>query len=137
MGMFDYVTILHKLPWPEVQDATWQTKCTPAQYLNHYEIRADGTLWHEAYDWRLVEDEDAAMGFACHQNNKRWEQVYYSGELECHEYVEHTGTPGHTLYSIQFWFRDGVVKDVIYEKTEQGNQKGENHESEESKEAAS
>ena len=48
MGMFDYV---------RYNGHQYQTKDTPAQLLDHYEIREDGTLWHTAYDVEWVEDD--------------------------------------------------------------------------------
>ena len=57
MGMFDY---LHcKLPQVNKPDMRFQTKCTPSQYLELYEIREDGTLWHqncESMEWSRLED---------------------------------------------------------------------------------
>jgi hypothetical protein len=47
MGMFDYLTCKSPLPLPEYQESAFQTKDTPAQYLDKYEIREDGTLWHQ------------------------------------------------------------------------------------------
>lgn len=116
MGMFDSVKILYKMPWPEVQDNEWQSKETPAQYLDHYVIREDGTLWHEAYDGRMVDDSDNPLGVSYHRDRKRWEQEDISGPLECHEWVENAGKTGGTSYTILFWFRDGVVKDAIFTK---------------------
>ena len=51
MGMYD--RILCRWPLPEGQDVVYQTKDTPARFLDTYEIRADGTFWHQTYD---VED---------------------------------------------------------------------------------
>ncbi len=117
MGMFDNVKILYEIPWPEVQDADWQSKETPAQYLDHYVIREDGTLWHEAYDGSSVDDETAPMGFRYVRDNIRWEQMDWEGALECHEWVKNKEGPGGTSCRVTFWFRDGIVKDAIFEKT--------------------
>ena len=50
MGLFD--SIRCQLPLPEIglTDQVFQTKDTPAQWTDTYELRADGTLWHRAYD---------------------------------------------------------------------------------------
>lgn len=48
--MFDYV----RCKWPLPDGAPtegYQTKDTPAQYLDTYEIREDGSLWTEEYDY--------------------------------------------------------------------------------------
>jgi len=42
MGMFDYVNCKFPLPYPEMQDARFQTKDTPEQYMVTYEITEDG-----------------------------------------------------------------------------------------------
>jgi hypothetical protein len=120
MGMFDYVRIKWPLPWPEVQDSVWQSKDTPAQYLDNYEVREDGTLWHEAYDLRHEYTDDAPLGYWQHRDNIRREQVRLDGEIECHEFIEDPRVPGRDWYSVQFWFRDGVVKDAAYTKSRSG-----------------
>jgi hypothetical protein len=96
------------LPWPEVQNNVWQSKDTPAQYLDSYEIREDGTLWHREYDSRFEETTESPLGFCVHQDNEHWAQEDYTGELEIHEALDDA------WYSVQFWFRDGVVKDAVY-----------------------
>lgn len=50
MGMFDTLRCKYPLPVTGASDLVYQTKDTPAQWLDYYEIREDGTLWHEAYD---------------------------------------------------------------------------------------
>jgi len=50
MGMFDNVKCLYPLTISGLENEKWQTKDTPAQFLDDYEIREDGTLWHEEYD---------------------------------------------------------------------------------------
>jgi len=111
MGMFDEVRCAYPLPWPEVQDSVWQSKYTPAQFLDQYEIRADGTLWHEAYTQRVEESDDAPAGFWIHRENAKWEQVAFTGELEMHELTDDY------WYSVRWWFVDGKVKDRVCRKT--------------------
>lgn len=111
MGMFDDVICQYPLPIPEAQGFWFQSKCTPAQFLDKYEIRADGTLWHLEYDGRIEETDKAPLGFWMHRDNERWEQVDYTGELEIHHYEGEA--PHGTWYSFRFWFRDGVVRDVV------------------------
>lgn len=50
MGMFDYLRCKYPLPIDGTQHLLYQTKSTPAQFLDHYEIREDGSLWHQEYD---------------------------------------------------------------------------------------
>lgn len=113
MGMFDEVKCKYALDCPEVQDALFQSKDTPVQYLDKYEIREDGTLWHEDYDVRWEESDDSPLGFWMHKDNKRWVQVPFVGELEIHHLVRNDDGSRGVYYSFQFWFRDGVVKDLI------------------------
>lgn len=62
MGMFDCVRCRYSLPLGGVQDLVYQTKDTPAQFMELYEIREDGSLWHEAYDMEDRSDPQAAPG---------------------------------------------------------------------------
>lgn len=50
MGLFDYIHCKYPLPVEFPVDRSFQTKDTPAQYMEEYEIREDGTLWHEEYE---------------------------------------------------------------------------------------
>lgn len=88
MGMFDYLRCRLSLPFPEeldpvlvatLQNEAFQTKDTPNQYLDNYEIRVDGSLWVEQYD---VEDhsDPNAKGIAricgmMTRVNERWVPV--------------------------------------------------------------
>lgn len=100
MGMFDDIKCKYPLPVAGANALAYQTKDTPEQWCDLYEIREDGTLWHEAYD---TEDQsDAAKWKAANPGhelppemkgwkefcgcmarvNKRWEQVAdFTGEL--------------------------------------------------------
>jgi len=107
MGLFDYVTCRYQLPPEFPQDLEWQSKSTPAQYLDHYEIREDGTLWHEHYTHRIVAVEDDLFGVHIFRDNPEWRPEPLTGELEVH------GCDDEHWYAVQFWFRDGVVKDCV------------------------
>lgn len=98
MGMFDDIKCKYPLPLAGANALAYQTKDTPMQYLDQYEIREDGTLWHEEYD---TEDHSEAgkwmkenpgkelpeslglLSFAgCMARvNKRWEQLKLTGEI--------------------------------------------------------
>ena len=82
MGMFDDVRCLYPTPWPDAKDAKWQSKSTPNQQLSLYEIREDGTLWHEEYDTRFEENPEAPLGLYAHRENPRWVSVPITGEIE-------------------------------------------------------
>jgi hypothetical protein len=116
MGMFDELKCHYPLPLAGANALDYQTKDTPAQFLDEYEIRADGTLWHEAYDiedrselgkWKREHpgqdpppDKTGIMSIAglMTRVNKRWEQITLTGEIEFH-----------TIYSIV----DGKLKNAI------------------------
>lgn len=59
MGMFDDLNCKYPLP-AEAKGITWfQTKDTPAQALDVYEITETGELWHQEYDFEDRSDPDA------------------------------------------------------------------------------
>lgn len=64
MGMFDYI---------RYGGHEYQTKDTPNQFLDQYEIREDGTLWHENYDSEWVEETNSVFGGYLDKKNTRWE----------------------------------------------------------------
>ena len=99
MGMFDELKCKYLLPDPIHNTLDYQTKDTPAQFLDEYEIREDGTLWHEEYDledrsdpnakgvmklagfmtkvnrqWHFLSDFTDCIRFYTHDENKRWIQ---------------------------------------------------------------
>ena len=99
MGMFDEIKCKYPLPVTEFQNTRFQTKDTPAQACDLYEIREDGTLWYENYDqedqsergiWiknhpdqEPPEELKGLRGFiGCGAKvNRRWEQVIFTGEI--------------------------------------------------------
>lgn len=101
MGLFDEITCKFPLSVDKANGLTYQTKDTPAQFCDSYEIREDGTLWHQAYD---IEDQSdltkwikenpgkepgdifkdpAKSLFGCMARiNQRWErEVNFTGEI--------------------------------------------------------
>lgn len=98
MGMFDYLRCEYPLPVDGANALEYRTKDTPAQYLDRYEIREDGTLWHEEYDmedrspsakWRREHPGEplpgglvGLYGLGCATRvNERWHQVILTGEI--------------------------------------------------------
>ena len=85
MGMFDYLRCHYPLPVEGGAALEYQTKDTPAQWLDQYEIRTDGTLWHQDYDTEDRSDPSAegfARLFGCATRvNERWEPVALTGEV--------------------------------------------------------
>lgn len=80
MGMFDYI---------RYSGHDYQTKDTPAQLLDHYEIREDGTLWHTAYDTEWVEDENYLLKAYLRQFNEREEFCAdFIGEIRFYRHLD-------------------------------------------------
>lgn len=87
MGMFDYIRSDLVLPGDPPAGLELQTKSLVC-WLDNYEIREDGTLWHEEYD---IEDrsEPDAVGIGAFRGvltavNKRWSRVDVTQEVEFH-----------------------------------------------------
>ncbi|HYE20961.1 MAG TPA: hypothetical protein VEA69_21120 [Tepidisphaeraceae bacterium] len=107
--MFDYIRCRHPLPIPEAVGVECQTKDTPVQYLDNYEIREDGTLWHEAHDIEDRSDPNATglgrlMGMATPVNH-RWEPEPFTGEI-----VFYGTTPGGVEFEYSAYFVRGQLK---------------------------
>jgi hypothetical protein len=67
MGLFDELTY---------KGHQYQTKDTPDQLLDQYEIRDDGTLWHQEYDERWEENSESPLGGYIRHDNERWVFCY-------------------------------------------------------------
>ncbi len=96
MGMFDEITCKYPLPVEGANGLNYQTKDTPAQFCEHYEIREDGTLWYRNHDtedhseaakWERAnpgqtapENLDRFIG-CCTSINHRWEPCAFTGEI--------------------------------------------------------
>lgn len=122
MGLFDCLKCKYPLPLPGANDREYQTKDTPSQFMDQYEIREDGTLWWENYDtedrseltlWKAAhpgeeppaEIRDGLSAFiGCMSKvNKRWEQVPpFTGEIRFGN--------GRTRWSS--YFVDGKLKEI-------------------------
>lgn len=107
VGMFDWIKCHCPLP-REVQTAQFQTKDTPAQLLDNYEIRTDGTLWHEDYDIEDRSDPNATGLLALAgwwQVNHRWRQEKdFTGEIVFYDEVDDT------WYEFSAYFVNGKLQ---------------------------
>src|ERR1700690_3986643 len=86
MGMFDYIRVklqLDPLPLPD-HDGLFQTKDL-RNFMDHYEIREDGTLWREWYETEDQSDPKAegfARFFGCATRvRKHWEPENFFGRI--------------------------------------------------------
>lgn len=82
MGMFDNLRCKFPLPgvMPAAGDLQFQTKSLDC-LMDDFEIREDGSLWHQQYDVRVEQTPDSFFGCVIHQDNKRWVRVLLSGEI--------------------------------------------------------
>jgi hypothetical protein len=91
MGMFDDITCKYPLPIQGANELDFQTKDTPAQMYDCYEIREDGTLWHQDYDIKDRSDPKAeGLMRICgmmSRVNQRWEKIDWTGELRFYTIV--------------------------------------------------
>lgn len=97
MGMFDWIVYKDK--------GQFQTKSLECD-LDNYEVREDGTLWHEEYDTEDQSDPDAPglLRFAgmLTRTNKRWVQVKdFTGEIKFHVWNKETNSI--TNYSLYYY----------------------------------
>jgi hypothetical protein len=80
MGMFDYI---------RYNGYEYQTKNTPAQLLDYYDIHEDGTLWHNNYDCEWVEDENSFFKGYLRQFNERKEFcANFIGEIKFYRHLD-------------------------------------------------
>lgn len=114
MGMFDELRCRYPLPVDGASALLFQTKDTPIQCMDQYEIREDGTLWHEDHDIEDHSDPKAEgimrMCGMLTRVNKRWEQlVNFTGEIRFY-----TTRGKHNSGWIEFsaYFKDGRVHEV-------------------------
>ncbi len=111
MGMFDDLRCHYPLPREGANDLAYQTKDTPAQWLDLYEIRADGSLWHEAYDIEDRSDPNAtgllALRGSMTRVNKRWEPVRLTGEVRF--YTDARGS----WVEFSAYFVDGQLRELV------------------------
>lgn len=87
MGMYDNLKCKRPLPLKNASEYVFQTKDLDCM-MDQYEIREDGTLWHEAYEVRVEETDEAPLGMWLHRDNKRWEHISLTGEIRFYDYSD-------------------------------------------------
>jgi hypothetical protein len=113
MGMFDYLRCAYPLPAKGANELSYQTKDLDCG-LDVYEIREDGTLWHEDYD---VEDhsdpnEEGLMRLCgmLSRVNKKWNRVEYTGEVRF--YTSWLDNPSRGWIEWSSYFVNGQLKEL-------------------------
>ena len=90
MGMFDTIECLYPLPVAGANRRTYQTKDTPSQQCEHYEIREDGTLWYE--------------------DNHGWKPEPLTGEVYFYDFYDSIRAKGWIEFKATF--ADGKLTDL-------------------------
>jgi hypothetical protein len=120
MGMFDYLRCSYPLPRPGANDLEYQTKDTYAQWLDNYEIRADGTLWHKVYDTEDRSDPNAegllALAGIATRVKERWVRDAMTGEVVFTAYPGDVYTDENEV-CFSAYFVDGELKHLVDLKT--------------------
>ena len=117
MGMFDYLQCHYPLPIKGANNLKFQTKDTDAQFLDNYEIREDGTLWHEIYDVEDRSDPNAdgimALVGKMTRINSRWERDMMTGEIRFYAHR------GEDWLEFSAYFVGGELRQLEIIKSEQ------------------
>jgi hypothetical protein len=107
MGVFDYLRCLYPLPEGAPTDG-YQTKDTPAQYLDQYEIRADGTLWWEDVTREWVDDTEQFFKGYFKAVGREWKQeADFCGEIR---FYGDGNVKGATCWEFSAYFVRGQLK---------------------------
>lgn len=111
MGLYDDIRCKYPLPVDGANDLAYQTKDTPAQWCDSYEIREDGTLWHREYDTEDRSDPNAEglmrLAGCATRVNERWTQVPdFVGEVR---FYTCNGNNGIEWIEWSAYFVDGKV----------------------------
>ena len=93
MGMYDEIRCKARLPEPGFEDRVFQTKCTPAQCLDLYEISEDGTLLHQKYDIEDRSNPNATDPFerivgCATRVNPMMEPCDMTGEIRFYDFID-------------------------------------------------
>ena len=110
MGMFDEIKCKYPLPVKKVQDEIFQTKDTPSQFMDDYEIRTDGTLWHQTYNIVDKSDKNAKgpmrLVGTMTRVNKRWKRDKLTGEIVFYTTIKNV------WYEFSAYFVGGKIKEL-------------------------
>ena len=110
MGMFDYINY---------NGNKYQTKDTPSQYMDNYEIR-NNQLWHENYDAEWIDPEEGSEFGHLEKRNIRWTFCEkFIGEIRFYRLLDKKTD---TWEEYSSYFYKGQLKELhLLEKHENGN----------------
>ncbi len=113
MGMFDELRCHYPLPIEGTNGLLFQTKDTDAQFLDLYEIREDGTLWHETYDIENKSQPNAegvvSIAGSLLRVNKQWKREHVTGEIR---FYATSGSDDSGWLEFSAHFVDGHLKQL-------------------------
>lgn len=86
----------------------YQTRDTPAQLLDHYEIKSNGELWHKNYDVEIIEDDNYFLKYRWEHKNERWEFCNkFIGEIRFYRALDADDWEEYSAY-----FKDGKLREI-------------------------
>ena len=116
MSIYDYLNCKVALPKYGLTDTEFQTHDTPGQFFDTYELRGDGSLWHE--DYELIDDPEdhGRLGFL-KKVNTRWVLLEnFTGEIKFHGHIKESGGPGGPDGFVYYssYFVKGMLKELHF-----------------------
>jgi hypothetical protein len=124
MGMFDYLQV--DVPLPDgFEGRRFQTKSTPAQFLDLYKITPDGRLLYEQYESYTVPEEERPgykeyketgndlllLRGSLGRRNVRWVDTDYHGDIEFYDWSE-DGNQSSGLVRFRVRFTEGTLASI-------------------------
>lgn len=120
MGMYDQVKCLYPLSVEGANERDYQTKDLNC-FLDNYEIREDGRLWHQEYEVEDHSDPNAEgwrrLSGMMTRVEKRWEPCAYTGEIRFYDSIEKTH-PYRGWIEWSAYFHHGTLKELHLVKHE-------------------
>lgn len=99
MGLFDYLRFESKRHLPNgAPTEGYQTKDTPTQLMEVYEVRDDGSLWHESIKKHVRDEPDSLFGIVIERVGSQWRAQDWTGEVVALE-----GEWCFSLYFVRGW----------------------------------
>lgn len=125
MGMFDYIRCKYPLPVDGTQDLEYQTKDTASQFLDLYEIREDGSLWHEYVERVWRDDNNSPLGGVMHRVFEEWRPVVLTGEISFGASYGEENFSGVGDYYVHYsaYFENGYLQRLKLINNENGSSK--------------
>lgn len=116
MSTYDHIRCHYPLPVEGANALEFQTGSTDAQFMEDYEIWADGTLWHRAYDTEDRSDPNAEglmrLVGSLTRVNERWERDFTTGEIRLSGTLDGSWSEASTL-AFSIYFVQGELKFLV------------------------